>query len=47
MLDPEAKAQYLAVAGRFMKAGQFKKAVEVFPRFAPGAEQQRGGRTGE
>jgi len=31
-LTIEAKAQYLAVADRFMKAGQFKKAVEVFPR---------------
>jgi tetratricopeptide (TPR) repeat protein len=30
-LTIEAKAQYLAVADRFVKAGQFKKAVEVFP----------------
>ncbi len=30
-LTIEAKAQYLAVADRFIKAGQFKKAVEVFP----------------
>ncbi len=30
-LTIEAKAQYLAVADRFVKAGQFKKAGEVFP----------------
>src|SRR5882762_5013278 len=30
-LTIEAKAQYLALAERFIKAGQFKKAVEVFP----------------
>ena len=30
-LTIEAKAQYLAVADRFIKSAQFKKAIEIFP----------------
>src|SRR5207249_5138788 len=30
-LTIEAKAQYMAVADRFVKSSQFKKAIEVFP----------------